>query len=273
MNYQHIYHAGNFADVFKHAVLVLIIEHLKKKDSGFCYIDTHAGAGSYDLTSPEAQKTGEALAGVQKIIQDSPPACLQTYLELLKTDQSNHQLLTYPGSPLLVSRMLRPQDLMILNEFHPATHQKLKNNFNRQTQIAIHHRDAYEFLPAILPPPAARGIVLMDPPFEQKDEHEKIQAVLQKSLKRWSHGIYMIWYPMTTRGSSNLTAITNQYPNHHPIIAELIIADKKYAESGLIGSQLLILNPPWQLADTLRPLLKYLWTVFNVNGQGSYNVI
>lgn len=272
MNYKHIYHAGSFVDVMKHAVLVWIVEYLQKKDVGFCYIDTHAGAGIYDLTSPEAMKTGEAAAGIQKIMPASAPAGMQSYLELLKNYRNDGQLVSYPGSPVLVQRMLRPQDRMILNEFHPETNRLLKQNMSRHPQIAIHQRDAYEFLPAVLPPPAPRGVILIDPPFEQKDEHEKIQLLLQKSLKRWAHGIYMIWYPITTRGRWDLTSITEQHPDTHFLMAELTIAEKKSLLTGLIGSQLLILNPPWPLAETLHPLLKYLWEVFNFNSQGVYRV-
>lgn len=270
MNYQHIYHAGNFTDVLKHVVLTLIIEHLRKKDAAFCYIDTHAGAGKYDLTSPEAQKTGEALAGVQKLLDYSrsqalPPA-MQPYVELVKAYQTGG-LLQYPGSPLLVSNRLRPQDRMILNEYHPAAHQQLKAHFQHQAQVAIHHRDAYEFLPAILPPAVSRGLVLIDPPFEKKDEQEKIQEVLHKSLRRWPHGVYMIWYPVTTRGASNLKLITEAYPDTHPLVAELMMTKIKNV-TGLIGCQVLILNPPWQLAEALRPLLKYLRAVFSNNFVG-----
>jgi 23S rRNA (adenine2030-N6)-methyltransferase len=272
MNYKHIYHAGSFVDVMKHAVLVWIVEYLQKKAAAFCYIDTHAGAGIYDLTSPEAMKTGEAEAGVQRIIQGSAPAGMQSYLELLKIYQSDGKLLAYPGSPMLVQRLLRPQDVMILNEYHSETNRLLKQNLHLQSQVAVHRRDAYEFLPAILPPPVARGLVLIDPPFEQKDEHEKIQLMLQKSCRRWAHGIYMIWYPITTRGHWDLSSITQQHPNAHFLIAELTIAKKDSPLTGLIGCQLLILNPPWQLADSLRPLLKYLWEVFSINGQGGYSV-
>ncbi len=271
MNYRHSYHAGNFTEVVKHGVLTIILDYLRKKPAPFCYIDTHAGEGLYDLTSLEAEKTGEAAAGIQRLIGGEHPDFLQIYLQALKAYQTGDKLTSYPGSPLLAYHLLRPQDSMILNEFHPETNSRLRQNFDKKS-VAIHQRDAYELLPAILPPPAGRGVVLIDPPFEQKDENEKIQLMLAKALKRWAHGIYVIWYPVTALRRWDLKAVIHHNQIKNYLIADLTIAEVNPSNQGLLGCQLLIVNPPWQLAETLRPLMKYLWQFFAIDGQGKWSV-
>jgi len=274
MNYRHIFHAGNFTEVVKHCVLTLIIDYLRKKETPFCVMDSHAGEGIYDLTSPEAEKTGEAAAGIRRIIKDDAhhPQCMQSYLQILKPFQTGGQLTHYPGSPWFAYQMLRPQDCLVLNELHPETNRRLKQNFSGKPQVAIHQRDAYELLPAILPPPVARGVVLIDSPFEQKDESEKIQQLLAKCLKRWAHGIYIVWYPITTARSWNVQTLTLQNAIERYLIVELTIAAQGPNAKGLLGCQLLIVNPPWQLADTLNGLLKYLWEIFSLGHQGGWVV-
>jgi 23S rRNA (adenine2030-N6)-methyltransferase len=274
MNYRHIYHAGNFTEVVKHSVLTIILDYLRQKDSAFCFIDTHAGEGIYDLSSIEAEKTGESNTGVQRLINSgaSHPQCLETYLQILKPYQSGDKLQYYPGSPEFARQMLRPQDCMIINEFHPETYRRLKQNFHGKPRVAIHHRDAYEFLPAVLPPPVGRGIVLIDPPFEQKDENDKILALLGKCLKRWAHGIYMVWYPVTTQRSWNLQTVALQNGIDRYLITGLTIAAEDPRSKGLLGCQLLVVNPPWKLAETLPSLLSHLWEIFNIDRQGGWFV-
>jgi len=272
MNYRHIYHAGNFTEVIKHNVILLIMEHLLQKDAAFCYIDTHAGEGFYDLTSPEAEKTAEAVNGVQRICREpSAIQWLRTYMDILKKYKTGNRLNRYPGSPLWAYEMLRAQDHLILNEFHPEINQKLKQNFYGKQRVAIHHRDAYELLPAILPPSISRGMVLIDPPFEKIDEDEQIQLALSKSLNRWPQGIYAIWYPITTMRNWKLpTEILKN--NCHYLVAELTIASKKSDSTGLLGCKLLIINPPWKLEEKLKSLLDYLWKIFSRQGQGKWSV-
>lgn len=273
MNYRHIYHAGNFTEVVKHSVLALIIEYLRQKSAGFCYIDTHAGEGIYDLTSLEAQKTGEAAAGVQRLIQQPQhPDSLRSYLQILKPYQLHQQLTQYPGSPVFAYQLLRSQDQMILNEYHSQICQQLKQNFAGKSRVAIHQRDAYEFLPAVVPPLIARGLVLIDPPFEQKDENEKIQLMLEKAVKKWMHGIYMIWYPITNLRSWRWQAVVSRLPVKDYLVAELTIAVNPLDTKGLLGCRLLIINPPWRLADALKPLLNYLWEIFTMDRRGGWSV-
>lgn len=277
MNYRHIYHAGNFADVVKHAILTLLIETLQRKETGFSYIDAHAGIGLYDLQDPAAIKTMEAEQGIQQLLsKDDIPAILNNYLTVIK--QINHELgyshlppaRFYPGSAMVVKKLLRSQDYAIINELHPEDFLELKRNFKNDEQVACHKRDAYEFLPAILPPILKRGLVLIDPPYEEKDEYEKIIDCLKKSLSRWPNGIYAIWFPIKTESThifyNQLLAITTA-----PIlITELTI--KSTDELGLLGTGLVIINPPWQIEEKIEPLLSYLWKLFSPAGLGNYQI-
>lgn len=272
MNYRHIFHAGNFSEVVKHYALTMIIDYLRKKSAPFCYIDTHAGEGIYDLTSVEAEKTGEAADGVLRILEvKHHPECMNHYLQGLQPYLTAGKLHDYPGSPLWAYRMLRPQDSMILNEAHPEINRILKQNFSGKPQVAIHQRDAYEFLPAILPPAAARGLVLIDPPFEKIDENENIQIMIQKSLSRWGNGIYMIWYPITPQRDWNPRAVVSNCAIKNYLIAELTITEEPEAK-GLLGCRLLIINPPWKLAENLKILLSHLWKIFSIDHQGGFAI-
>lgn len=274
MNYRHIYHAGNFTEVVKHSILALIIAYLKQKSSAFCYIDTHAGEGLYDLNSEQARKTGEHHAGVMRLMQNDlqHPPQLHDYLQTLSHFKTGDQLTHYPGSPWLAYDLMRPQDRMILNEYHPEVCRQLKQYFYGKEQIAIHRRDAYEFLPAILPPPILRGVALIDPPFEKLEENDRIKMALEKALKRWPQGVYVVWYPITVERNWNIEAVAllpeiNQY-----LIAELNIQSQGPQAKGLIGCRVLVINPPWTLADNLKQLLPHLWKIFSPQGQGNYRV-
>jgi 23S rRNA (adenine2030-N6)-methyltransferase len=273
MNYRHLYHAGNFVDVVKHCVLTMILDYLRRKESPFCVIDTHAGEGIYDLTAPEAEKTGEAAAGVGRIIghPDAHPQSMQSYLDILQCYQTDQSLKQYPGSPVIAYHKLREQDRLILNECHPDIYQRLKQHFRGKPRVAIHQRDAYEFLPAIVPPPIPRGVILIDPPFEQKEESQKIQILLEKCLTRWANGIYMVWYPIALPRSANAQIIPASMGLTEYLVADLTTADPSSEAKGLLGCRLFIINPPWQLADQLRPLLKHLWEIFSIEGQGSFS--
>ncbi len=275
MNYRHIYHAGNFSDVIKHSILTLIVDYLKQKNSPFCFIDTHAGEGLYDLNSVEASKTGEHMSGITRLIQSHlpKPASLNSYLQILDQFRMADKLSHYPGSPWLVYNLLRPQDRMILNEYHPEICRKLKQHFFQNDLVAIHHRDAYEFLPAILPPPMARGLVLMDPAFESLEENEKIRMSLGKALKRWPQGIYMVWYPISVERDWNVESITLLPGVNKSLIAELSIQTQGPQAKGLIGCRVLVINPPWTLADNLQILLPFLWQLFSPQRQGCYKII
>jgi len=190
MNYRHIYHAGNFADVVKHLALVFILDHLKKKDAPFCAIDAHGGCGLYNLESDQAQKTGEWKNGVGAIPTTLLPAL---YAALLKKDLAKKR---YPGSPLLIARMLRTHDRLIANELHPEDRRTLEENLKSHDNVKVTGVDAYECLRASLPPHARRGMALIDPPFEEKDEFDTLRRQMGEWKKRWRTGIYLLWYPI-----------------------------------------------------------------------------
>ena len=274
MNYRHIYHAGNFADVVKHSILSLLVNYLRQKESPFCYIDTHAGEGLYDLNSSESIKTKEAMEGIQRIIDYSGthPICIHNYLESVKSFQWSSTLNQYPGSPLLVSRWLRERDQMILNELHPEINRLLKQNLLKQKNVTIHQRNAYEFLPSILPPKYPRGLILLDPPFENKTENKDMECVLRKSLLRWQQGIYLIWYPLTVKVKHNFKEFLIENGLKKYLIAEFTIANQLEITKGLIGCGFLIINPIWKLAESLSQLLNHLGKIFNKNGQAQWRI-
>ena len=171
MNYRHLYHAGGFADVFKHVVLSLVLRRLAEKDTPFCVLDTHAGIGRYDLETPAAQKTGEYRQGIAKVLlAKDAPAELGPYLDLIRALNPGGALRWYPGSPLVEQRLTRPQDRLVLMELHPEDARTLKRSFAGDPRVGVHHEDGYLGVKAFLPPKERRGLVLIDPPYEERDE-------------------------------------------------------------------------------------------------------
>jgi len=264
MNYQHIYHAGNSADVIKHAVLFSVLNSLKKKETPFCFIDTHAGSGSYDLNSTQAMKTGEAKqsGGVLDLLKhqnqnkdknnkntESLPEFISVYLTYVNGLLSQNNI--YPGSPWIADALSRPQDQLILNELHPEACRLLKRLFKARTNVAIHQRDAYEFLPAVLPPAKSfnikRACILIDPPYERTDEAHAVAHALALALEKFPQGVYLIWEPITSkkpvwRPTPKMASILKKHPNYKNM--DFLTKNSEGLE-GLIGSHLLILNPPY----------------------------
>lgn len=193
MNYRHVFHAGNFADVFKHALLVLAVENLKKKDKPFFVLDTHAGTGLYDLRGEQAGKTGEWVEGVGRLLADADaPAALAPYLDAVRAVGEG----LYPGSPKLVQSLLRAEDRLFLCELHPDDAVSLRRTMGRDERVKVETRDGYEALKAVLPPKERRGLVLIDPPFERRDEFAACERALRDGAKRWGSGTFAIWYPI-----------------------------------------------------------------------------
>ena len=267
MNYQHVYHAGNFADVSKHTLLILLLQHLQKKEAPYCFIDTHAGAGGYDLSSAPVQKTGEYREGVQRLLTHKGPLpdTLATLTKLLQQPRycRNGQLFFYPGCPEVAKTLLRPQDRMVLNEYHPQVYQALKQYMGRDKSIAVHQRDAYEFLPAVVPPKEKRGLVLVDPPFEKPTEFQDINACLQKALTRWPTGVYLIWSPITGRTPANPTPLVLRSIRQPTLTLEFTVSTLIPQVSGLVGCRYWIINPPFQFESEARTLLTYFGSLFS----------
>lgn len=280
MNYEHRYHAGNFADVIKHSVLSLILESLCQKESSFCFIDTHAGAGCYDLNSEEAEKTQEAQEGILKLWADpNPPDVLKSYLNILQSVplNSTEKLSQYPGSPWIADQFCRRDDLMILNELHPEACRLLKRQFNARDKVYMHQRNAYEFLPAVLPPAQKRGLILIDPPFEEKDEELQMAKALELALKKFSNGVYLLWFPITGRDpvwrlSSKLESVMKNFKYLNAYL-RLARADSLSSEKlGLMGTGLVIINPPYLLQEKLENIFAYFSNLFAKDHHGKYQI-
>lgn len=268
MNYRHVYHAGNFADVHKHASLALMLEHLKRKDAPFLYLDTHAGLGAYDLTWIEAGKTGEWKDGIGKVLDDPcPPEEMEPYLRVVRALNRDGGLRYYPGSPAVAGALARPEDRLALVELHPQDVETLRRRFVGDRRAGIHHGDGYEALRALLPPRERRGLVLIDPPFEVRDEFERMRKGLAQALKRWPTGIYALWYPIKARQPvERFHAELAMLGLGKVLAAELMIRPDGGSDT-LNGCGLVVINPPWKLDESLAVLMPWLAEVL-APGQG-----
>lgn len=278
MNYRHVYHAGNFADVFKHIILTALISAMMRKDNSFCYLDTHAGTGYYDLFSESAEKTKEYMGGIEKIIaHEKPPALVTRYLncvhqinnQLQGSKQQYASLRYYPGSPMIVRQLIRPHDRIIACELHPEEYQSLKTTFAGDKQVAVHHTDGFNGLKAFLPPQERRGLVLIDPPYENPDEFTRIAHTLPLALKRWQTGVYAIWYPIKEKSAVKrfYDALTQHIKDPIFTIELTIYPD---IPNHLNGSGLIVINPPWQFDVSIQEILPWLWKALTINDQGEF---
>jgi 23S rRNA (adenine2030-N6)-methyltransferase len=268
VNYRHAFHAGNHADVFKHAALTLVIERLLEKPQPFAVLDTHAGIGLYDLTSDEARRSPEYLEGAARLM-GRRLASAPGYTRLLH-EMNPDGLKAYPGSPEIVRRLMRPDDRLVLCELHPADAAELKARYRADERIAVHHRDGYEAVGGLLPPTPRRGLVLIDPPFERTDETARLVRALRAGLKRWPTGIFMAWHPSKDPAVARAlreAAEAGAWPK--TLHAELIA----YAadEASLPGGGLLIVNAPWKLDGALIALCEELAGVLGT-GAGGWRV-
>jgi len=277
VNYRHSYHAGSFTDVFKHVILTALITSISRKPTPFCYIDTHAGTGYYDLFSNAAKKTGEYQSGISKVIQkDNPPALVERYLDCVHkmnnklTASTFSSLQYYPGSPMIAKLLLRPHDRIIACELQRDEYQALRSAFLGDKQVATHHMDGFQGLKAFLPPPERRGLVLIDPPYEDADEFIHLANIMPIALKRWQTGIYAIWYPVKDRDAINRFYRILKDNIDSPIYSiELNIYPD--LPNHLNGSGVAIINPPWEFDKSVDSLLPWLWKALTINDQGSYH--
>jgi 23S rRNA (adenine2030-N6)-methyltransferase len=260
MNYRHAYHAGNFADVFKHSILALLIERLKEKDKPFCVLDTHAGLGVYDLQATEPQKTMEYTDGIGKVLATKTVTPLLTpYLDIVqKLNHGDAALKSYPGSPWVARALLRPQDRLVLTELHAEDIVTLKQNFVHDKQVAVHHKDAYQALKAFLPPKEKRGLVLIDPPFEKDEEFDTMLEAVKEAHHRFSGGVFALWYPIKHRAPVKALHYQFKISGIKKILAaELLLRPAAYPET-LNGCGFVIINPPWKIEEQLQALLPSL---------------
>ncbi|WP_298173183.1 23S rRNA (adenine(2030)-N(6))-methyltransferase RlmJ [Novosphingobium sp.] len=264
MNYRHSFHAGNSADVVKHSLLIALVCALQQKESALTLIDTHAGCGLYDLQGDEAGRTGEAAQGVLRAFADPSPLLID-YRAAVEAVNSGAEPHLYPGSPRILAQLLRPQDLLILNEKHPEDAHTLRVAM-RGTPAAVHERDAYEFWLAMLPPRTPRGVVVVDPPYEQTDERARITATLAAAHRKWAHGVTVIWYPLKDRAA---------HQRWKEQLRRLGIPKLLWVEHWLYdsdqpgiynGAGLFIINPPYAFTQSLPPLLQSLRTALAPEG-------
>jgi 23S rRNA (adenine2030-N6)-methyltransferase len=263
MNYRHAFHAGNFADVVKHAVLALLIERLKEKEAPFRVIDTHAGVGFYDLAGDEATRTGEWRQGIGRLLSrkldPSLLELLKPYFTVIRIANGGGDLKRYPGSPYITRELLRRQDRLTAIELHPEDAAGLASLFADDRQVKTIALDGWLALGSFVPPKERRGLVLVDPPFEERDDFDKLVAGLKGAHRRWPTGIYAFWYPVKDlvaidrfRAELARTGIPRL------IRAELLIRNRA-AVGRFNGAGLVICNPPWKFEETLNALLTGLW--------------
>lgn len=262
LSYRHAFHAGNFADVLKHSVLTLVLEYMTRKDKGFYYIDSHSGAGMYQLSDEYAQKTGEYKNGIAKLIEnDDLPEDLQPYIDLVKNlNQETGELTLYPGSPGIARQFTRRQDSAHLFELHPTDIEHLKAYSQRWNKSHVKQSDGYQGVLGLVPPPNRRGVVLIDPPYELKEDYLKAVRTVVNAYKKFATGTYILWYPVVKR------ELVEQMQNAF-IKSEVrnltqveYCQDADTEEYGMTGTGLFIVNPPWQLTSQLDEVLPYLKT-------------
>ncbi|HEX7079872.1 MAG TPA: 23S rRNA (adenine(2030)-N(6))-methyltransferase RlmJ [Gammaproteobacteria bacterium] len=268
LSYQHEYHAGNHADVLKHCVLTLLIGALQRKPAPLRVIDTHAGSGVYDLDDERALHRREHEGGIARVLaQRARPPEIARYLEVVEAFNENGELRRYPGSPPIARALLRPQDHLELFELHPQAFAALATRFRRDRQAHVHRRDALEGLVAVVPPPERRGVVLVDPSYETRDDFVRVPDALGAAHRRWAIGVYAVWYPLIDKpAAAKLARALRALPLPRLFEVELEISP---AASGLRGSGLVIANLPFGVDAELERLLPWLDRVL-AGGAGTH---
>lgn len=296
LSYQHIFHAGNHADILKHCVLIQVLNSLNKKEKPYTFYDTHAASGLYDLTDGRSLKTGEAESGIMQLFKisekktdslDQPfPLLLQSYLDFVKTYIADSR---YPGSPEIERRLMRQQDKLLLSELHPQEIENLRENMkthgNASPSVQIHNRSGWEMLRALTPPATKRGAVLIDPSYEETADYKNAADTINAVIKKWSNGIIMLWYPLLAHRETEINEMLESIntnarkvnPNieisdmrlevynkeaHKEVSLEEYRAGKEKNPPRLYGSGMLVLNSPWRLEEEVRQTVDYLRSAF-----------
>ena len=270
MNYRHAFHAGNFADVLKHSVLCALILRLRQRPKPLCYVETHAGAGMFRLDAAEARRSGEAQNGILRL-RDSTPAtaALAAYLELVRGLPGNERALAvYPGSPLVAAGLLGAEDRLLLSELVPAEAAALRQLFRGDARAAVHCRDGWEALGALLPPTPRRGLLLIDPPYEAPDDFDRVLAGLELAHQRWPVGVLAAWYPVKDRRTLEpfLRALGRAALGQGGVLRAELALRPDDNPAGLNGSGMILVAPPWGLEQDLRALLQEAWPALRQDG-------
>lgn len=259
MNYRHAFHAGNHADVLKHAVLLYCLDSLKRKPAPFAVLDTHAGRGFYDLLSDEALRSPEWQDGVGRLWDwPAPPPLIARYLEAVRNFNADGALRTYPGSPALVTSNLRDDDVLSACELHPEEHAALRRALPRESNVQVHARDGWEALTALLPPPQRRGLVLIDPPYEAPDELQTSARAIAGALRRFGHGTYLWWRPLKSVAALDRADAELWAHRPRPTLRADFWTAAPTSEGKLTGSSVSLINPPFGLEAALRQALPFL---------------
>ncbi|MBA5807755.1 23S rRNA (adenine(2030)-N(6))-methyltransferase RlmJ [Morganella morganii] len=269
LSYRHSFHAGNHADVLKHTVQSLIIESLKEKDKPFLYLDTHAGAGRYQLSGEHAERTGEYLEGIARIwAQESVPEELKTYLEAVSALNPRGDLRFYPGSPLIAAHLLRDYDKLNISELHPSDFPLLRNEFSRDNRARVVREDGYQQLKSQLPPLSRRGFVLIDPPYELKNDYQAVVKGIQEGHRRFATGTYAVWYPVVLRQQIKRMVKDFQATGIRKILQIELAVRPDSDQRGMTASGMIVINPPWKLEAQMKSVLPWLHKVLVPEGTG-----
>lgn len=273
LSYRHAFHAGNYADLLKHSVLCSILRYLTQKDAPLRYIDTHAGTGAYNLLSPESNKTSEyqqgigVLWGVQQL-----PELLADYRALVKEFNGGEMLSAYPGSPWFAQRLLRPYDRLELCELHPQDFPNLQRQMNSDKRVHCHFENGFTRSLALLPPVEKRGLVLMDPSYELKDDYQNVADHLKALCRRFATGVYMVWYPVVDERRIKTLCTQLKASGLRRIHRYELGISHDHSQPGMTGSGLIVVNPPWGLKERVAEALAFLQPLIAAEGQGYFHV-
>ena len=269
LSYRHSFHAGNHADVLKHIVQTLIIESLKEKEKPFLYLDTHAGAGRYQLTNVHATRTGEYLEGIARLWQqEEVPELILPYLEAVGSLNTSDELRYYPGSPLLAAKLLREQDLLMLTELHPTDFPLLRTEFSRDKRVRVCREDGFGQLKSKLPPASRRGFALIDPPYELKQDYSAVVKGIVEGYKRFATGTYAIWYPVVHRQQIKRMLKELEATGIRKILQIELAVKPDSDQLGMTASGMIVINAPWKLASQMASILPWLHKTLVPEGTG-----
>lgn len=289
LSYRHAFHAGNHADVLKHVVLIQLLRYLGQKDTPYMYVDTHAGAGVYALDTGYAAKSAECETGIARLWdRNDLPEAVAEYVQLVKGMNPSGKMRYYPGSPYCADQVARPEDRIRLFELHPSDSKLLEENFRkledhaaaqgqrpggRGKRVMINKGDGFDGLKALLPPPSRRGLVLIDPPYEVKDDYRRVRDTLVDALARFSTGTYAVWYPALQRMESRqLPDRLKRLPCNGWLDVTLSISGPTPDGFGLRSSGMFVINPPWTLEPMLRQIMPYLVKVLGTDSAATFTI-
>lgn len=259
LSYRHAFHAGNFADVLKHVVLARVIACLLRKDAPLLYLDTHAGAGAYDLRSEPAQRTGEYREGIGRLwTRTGLSGPLREYVALVRAFNADGELFSYPGSPRIAQQLLRRQDRLELCELHPSDYSALRNLVRGDRRAHCHAEDGFKLALAKLPPIERRGLVFIDPSYEMKEDYARVVEMLRKLYRRFATGVFTLWYPLVDRRLTDSLTTGIASSGLRDVLRLELTLETDVTKPGMRGCGLFVVNPPWTLAAEMRPVLEEL---------------